>query len=142
MYTHYLILPTKSEIRISDRFDWDTVNEPEYPTDANTKAEIQSFMDSYGVSGSGTKASLLQAIEEAKPLGDTVTHQANVNDMVERNPQFFAKRESPDGTEYCIKTDLTFDELDALDRRTIKIFTNAELKTYIQDKWVEDSETL
>ena len=138
-YTHYLIIPTSSKARITDRYDWETLIEPTYPTDADTKADIQAFMATWGISGTGTKSSLLQAIEEAKPIGKAVNNKANVNDLVERHPRYFAKRSSPDSTEYVIKGDWTFAELKAMPS-DYKIFTNEEVKSYISENWITDEQ--
>ena len=70
-------------------------------------------------------------------VDETTDHQANVSDMVERHPLYFAKRVSPDASEYCIKSDLTFTELKALPV-TIKVFTNEETKAYMAENWVEE----
>jgi len=73
----------------------------------------------------------------ASEVDVTTDHEAKVDDMVERHPLYFAKREAPDGSEYCIKSDLTFTELKALPS-TIKIYTNEEVKAYISENWVEE----
>jgi hypothetical protein len=165
-YTHYLIIPKDATTRISSRYDWQTFTYKDaektgtrdvnvaLPTDDDLKSEIQAFMDTYSISGSGTKAQLLEAINEwlmengtptesesytytASEVDETTDHQADVDDMVERHPLYFAKREAPDGSEYCIKSDLTFTELKALPN-SIKIYTNEEVKAYISENWVEE----
>ena len=164
-YTHYLIIPKDATTRISSRYDWETYTYKTVtktgsrdvpvtlPTDDDLKSEIQAFMDTYSIEGSGTKAELIEAINEwlmenAHPtesesysydeevIDVTTNHEATVIDLVERHPLFFAKREAPNGSEYCIKSDLTFEELKALPS-TIKIFTNEEVKAYISENWDE-----
>ena len=165
-YTHYLIIPKDATTRISSRYDWQTFTYKDVektgtrdvnvtlPTEDDLKSEIQAFMDTHSISGSGTKAELLTAIDEwlmdnnhptesesytytASEVDVTTDHEAKVDDMVERHPLYFAKREAPDGSEYCIKSDLTFTELKALPS-TIKIYTNEEVKAYISENWVEE----
>ena len=165
-YTHYLIIPTDATNRISPRYDWQTFTYKEVektgtrdvnvtlPTEDDLKSEIQAFMATHSISGSGTKAQLLEAIDEwlmengtpteseSYTYTDTVVdvttdHEATVVDMVERHPLYFAKRVSPDESEYCIKSDLTFTELKALPS-SIKVFTNEEVKSYISENWVEE----
>jgi len=164
-YTHYLIIPKDATTRISSRYDWQTFTYKDVektgtrdvnvtlPTEDDLKSEIQAFMDTYSIEGSGTKAELLEAIDEhimengtptesesytytAQEVDVTTDHEATVIDLVERHPLFFAKREAPDCSEYCIKSDLTFTELKALPS-TIKIFTNEEVKAYISENWDE-----
>ena len=139
-YTHYLLVDTsKIKTRISTRYDWDEVDEPTYPTDSNTKAEISSFMDTWKIdySSSDTKAELLSGIELAKPVGNTVTKQATLEDMINNKSTYFAKRESPDGSEFVVKTDFTLAELNALGTG-FTVYTNEEVKTYIADNWDYD----
>ena len=165
-YTHYLIIPKDATTRISDRYDWQTFTYKDVektgtrdvnvtlPTDDDLKSEIQAFMDTHSISGSGTKAELLTAIDEhimengtptesesftytAQEVDVTTDHEAKVDDMVERHPLYFAKRVSPDESEYCIKSDLTFTELKALPS-SIKVFTNEETKAYIAENWIEE----
>jgi len=165
-YTFYLIIPKDATTRISDRYDWQTFTYKDVektgtrdvnvtlPTADDLKSEIQAFMDTHSISGSGTKAELITAIDEwlmdnnhptesesytytASEVDVTTDHEAKVDDMVERHPLYFAKREAPDGSEYCIKSDLTFTELKALPS-TIKIYTNEEVKAYISENWVEE----
>ena len=165
-YTHYLIIPNDSTDRITSRYDWETYTyktvtktgsrevNVTLPTDDDLKSEIQAFMTTYSIDGSGTKASLLEAIQEwlmenphptesesytydEEVIDVTTNHEATVEDMVERHPLYFAKRVSPDASEYCIKSDLTFTELKALPV-TIKVFTNEETKAYISENWVEE----
>ena len=163
-YTHYLIIPTDATNRISPRYDWQTFTYKEVektgtrdvnvalPTEDDLKSEIQAFMDTHSISGSGTKAELITAIDEwlmennhptesesyTYTASDVTTdHEAKVADMVERHPLYFAKREAPDASEYCIKSDLTFTELKALPS-SIKIFTNEEVKAYISENWDEE----
>ena len=165
-YTHYLLIPTDATNRISSRYDWQTFTYKEVektgtrdvnvalPTEDDLKSEIQAFMATHSIDGSGTKAQLLVAINEwlmenahptesesytytAEEVDVTTDHEATVVDMVERHPLYFAKRVSPDESEYCIKSDLTFTELKALPD-TIKVFTNEETKAYISENWVEE----
>jgi len=139
-YTHYLLVDTsKIKTRISTRYDWDEIDEPTYPTDSNTKAEISSFMDTWKIdySSSDTKAELLNGIESAKPVGNTVTKQATLEDMINNKPTYFAKRESPDNSEFVVKTDFTLAELNALGTG-FTVYTNEEVKTYIADNWDYD----
>ena len=139
-YTHYLLVDTsKIKTRISTRYDWNEVDEPTYPTDSNTKTEISSFMDTWSIdyNSSDTKAELLNAIQSAKPVGNTVTRQATLEDMINNKPTYFAKRESPDGSEFVVKTDFTLAELNALGTG-FTVYTNEEVKTYIADNWDYD----
>jgi len=165
-YSMYLIIPTDATNRISSRYDWQTFTYKEVektgtrdvnvalPTEDDLKSEIQAFMATHSIDGSGTKAQLLVAINEwlmenahptesesytytASEVDETTDHQAKVDDMVERHPLYFAKRVSPDESEYCIKSDLTFTELKALPS-SIKVFTNEETKAYISENWVEE----
>ena len=165
-YTHYLIIPTDATNRISPRYDWQTFTYKEVektgtrdvnvalPTEDDLKSEIQAFMDTYSIDGSGTKAQLLEAInlwlmENAHPTESesytytaeevdvTTDHEATVVDMVERHPLYFAKRVSPDGSEFVIKGDWTLDELNAMPA-SIKKFTNEQVKEYIAENWVEE----
>ena len=165
-YTHYLLLKTDATNRISSRYDWQTFTYKEVektgtrdvnvalPTEDDLKSEIQAFMATHSIDGSGTKAQLLVAINEwlmenahptesesytytAEEVDVTTDHEATVVDMVERHPLYFAKRVSPDESEYCIKSDLTFTELKALPS-SIKVFTNEETKAYISENWVEE----
>ena len=139
-YTHYLLVDTsKIKTRVSTRYDWNEVEEPTYPTDSNIKAEISSFMDTWSIdyNSSDTKAELLNAIESAKPVGNTVTRQATLEDMINNKPTYFAKRESPDGSEFVVKTDFTLAELNALGTG-FTVYTNEEVKTYIADNWDYD----
>jgi hypothetical protein len=165
-YTFYLIIQKNATTRISDRYDWQTFTYKDVektgtrvvnvalPTEDDLKSEIQAFMDTHSISGSGTKAELITAIDEwlmdnnhptesesytytTQEVDVTTDHEAKVDDMVERHPLYFAKREAPDGSEYCIKSDLTFTELKALPG-TIQIYTNEEVKSYIAENWVEE----
>ena len=165
-YTFYLIIPKDATTRISSRYDWKeyTYKDVEktgtrdvnvtLPTEDDLKSEIQAFMDTHSISGSGTKAELITAIDEwlmdnnhptesesytytTQEVDVTTDHEAKVDDMVERHPLYFAKREAPDASEYCIKSDLTFTELKALPS-SIKVFTNEEVKSYISENWVEE----
>jgi len=165
-YTMYLVIPNDSTDRITSRYDWETYTYKTVtktgsrdvpvtlPTDDDLKADIQAFMDTYSIEGSGTKAELIEAINEwlmenAHPtesesysydeevIDVTTNHEATVIDLVERHPLYFAKREAPNGSEYCIKSDLTFTELKALPS-SIKIFTNEEVKAYISENWDEE----
>ena len=72
---------------------------------------------------------------EDDEIDETIDHEATISDMVERHPQYFAKRISPDGSEFVIKGDWTFDELKAMPN-TIKKFTNEQVKEYIAENWV------
>lgn len=139
-YTHYLLVDTsKIKTRVSTRYDWNEVEEPTYPTDSNIKAEISSFMDTWSIdyNSSDTKAELLNTIESAKPVGNTVTKQATLEDMINNKPTYFAKRESPDGSEFVVKTDFTLAELNALGTG-FTVYTNEEIKSYIADNWDYD----
>tara|TARA_R110002033_G_scaffold136457_3_gene175963 strand:- start:939 stop:1448 length:510 start_codon:yes stop_codon:yes gene_type:complete len=165
-YTFYLIIQKNATTRISDRYDWQTFTYKDVektgtrvvnvalPTEDDLKSEIQAFMDTHSISGSGTKAELITAIDEwlmdnnhptesesytytTQEVDVTTDHEAKVDDMVERHPLYFAKREAPDASEYCIKSDLTFTELKALPS-SIKVFTNEEVKSYISENWVEE----
>jgi len=166
-YTHYLIISDDS-VRVSNRYDWQTHTYKEVtktgsrdvpvtlPSEDDRKSEIQAFMDEYGISGSGTKASLLEAINEWLMLNPhptvsesydyteevidvTTDHEATIADMVERHPRYFAKRVSPDDSEFVIKGDWTLDELNAMPN-TIKKFTNEQVKSYIEENWDADEQ--
>ena len=67
-------------------------------------------------------------------ISETINHEATIADMVERHPQYFAKRVSPDGTEFVIKGDWTLEELNAMPVE-IKKFTNEQVKEYIAENW-------
>jgi len=170
-YTHYIIMPntnTAKAKQITTRYDWQTFTykdvektgtKTQYvtlPTDDDLKSEIQAFMDKHSISGSGTKAELLEKIDEhcmengtpteeveykymASEVDVTTDHSAKVSDMLERHPLYFASRESADGSELCVKTDFTLAELNALPSG-FTAYTNEEVKAYIagSSKWQED----
>lgn len=143
-YTHYIIMPTTNTAKakvITDRYDWTSIDEPDYPTSSNTNAEIKSFCDTWSIdyNSSDTKSELLAKVDDAKPVGNTVNHNAKVSDLIERHPLYFASRESADGSELCIKTDFTLAELNALPSG-FTAYTNEEVKAYIagSSKWQED----
>ena len=154
--------------QITTRYDWQTFTYKDVektgkkdvyvtlPTDDDLKSEIQAFMDKHSISGSGTKAELLTKIDEhcrengtpteeveytytVQEVDKTTDHSAKVSDMLERHPLYFASRESADGSELCIKTDCTLDELNALPTN-FKVYTNEEVRSYIagSSKWQTD----
>ena len=143
-YTHYILMPNTDTAKakvITNRYDWTSLDEPDYPTSSNTKAEIKSFCDTWSIdySSSDTKSELLSKVEIAKPVGTTVNHNAKVSDLNERHPHYFAPRVSSDGTEMVIKSDFTMAELNALPTG-FSAHTNEEIKNYIatSDKWKVD----
>ncbi len=161
-YTHYLIISDDSA-RITTRYDWQTFTYKDVtktgtrdvrvplPSEDDLKVEIQAFMDEYGIVGEGTKADMMDAVYEwlmenphpttiesyeytDQEIDVTTDHEATISDLVERHPQYFAKRVSPDGTEFVIKGDWTLDELNAMPVG-IKKFTNEQVKEYISENW-------
>ena len=172
-YTHYIIMPntnTAKAKQITTRYDWKTYTYKDVektgkkdvyvtlPTDDDLKSEIQAFMDKHSISGSGTKAELLEKIDEhcrengtpteeveytytAQEVDVTTDHSAKISDMLERHPLYFSSRKSADGTELCIKTDFTLAELKAVEALSgFSVYSNEEVKEYISgsSKWKED----
>ena len=167
-YTHYLKIPNTEQglgLRITDRYDWQTFTykeeeksgtrdvQVEIPTEDDLKADIQSFMTTHSISGSGTKADLIHAIgehilENGHPtvsesytymedvVDVTTDHEAKVSDLIARHPHYFAQRISADDSEFVIKGDWTLAELNAL-ASGVTAYTNEEVKAYIagSDKW-------
>jgi len=161
-YTHYLVIPNTSQgldLRITSRYDWQTFTytevertgtqdvQVELPTEDDLKADIQSFMTTHSISGSGTKAELIEAINEhilenghptesetytymEQVVDETTDHEAKVSDLIARHPQYFAQRISADDSEFIIKGDWTLAELNALPSG-IGTYTNEEVKAYI-----------
>jgi len=161
-YTHYLVIPNTSQgldLRITSRYDWQTFTytevertgtqdvQVELPTEDDLKADIQSFMTTHSISGSGTKAELIEAINEhilenghptesetytymEQVVDETTDHEAKVSDLIARHPQYFAQRISADDSEFIIKGDWTLAELNALPSG-IGTYTNEEVKVYI-----------
>jgi len=161
-YTHYLKIPNTAQglgLRITDRYDWQTFTYKEVektgtrdvmvelPTEDDLKADIQSFMATHSISGSGTKAELIEAIYEhisenghptesesytymEQVVDETTDHEAKVSDLIARHPQYFAQRISADDSEFIIKGDWTLAELNALPSG-IGTYTNEEVKAYI-----------
>ena len=172
-YTHYIIMPntdTAKAKQITTRYDWKTYTYKEVektgkkdvyvtlPTDDDLKSEIQAFMDKHSISGSGTKAELLEKIDEhcmengtptedveytytAEEVDKTTDHSAKISDMLERHPLYFAPRVSVDESELCIKSDGTLAELKAVEALSgFSVYTNEEVREYIagSSKWKED----
>jgi hypothetical protein len=167
-YTHYLKIPNTSQglgLRITDRYDWQTFTYKEVektgtrdvmvelPTEDDLKADILAFMNTHSILGSGTKAELIEAIEEhilenghptvsesytyMEDVVDVTTdHEAKVSDLIGRHPHYFAQRISADDSEFVIKGDWTLAELNAL-ASGVTAYTNEEVKAYIagSDKW-------
>jgi len=163
-YTHYLKIPNTSQglgLRITDRYDWQTFTYKEVeksgtrdvmvelPTEDDLKADIQSFMTTHSISGSGTKAELIHAIGEhilenghptvsesytymEEVVDVTTDHEAKVSDLIARHPHYFAQRISADDSEFVIKGDWTLAELNAL-ASGVTAYTNEEVKAYIED---------
>jgi len=163
-YTHYLVIPNTSQglgLRITDRYDWQTFTykevektgtrdvQAELPTEDDLKADILAFMNTHSILGSGTKAELIEAInqhilENGHPtivetytymedvVDETTDHEAKVSDLIARHPKYFAQRISVDDSEFVIKGDWTLSELESLPSN-IGIYTNEEVKTYIND---------
>ena len=119
------------------------------PVEDDLKSDIQAFMDTHSIdySSGDTKAELLEKIdahvlengvptEEAsytymEEVVDTTTdHEATIQDLLDREPLYFAPRISPDNSEICIKGDWTITELDAMPN-DFRIYTNEECKEYI-----------
>ena len=162
-YTHYLKIPNTSQgldLRITSRYDWQTFTYKEeeksgtrdvmveLPTEDDLKADIQSFMTTHSISGSGTKADLIHAIgehilENGHPtvsesytymedvVDVTTDHEAKVSDLIARHPHYFAQRISADDSEFVIKGDWTLAELNALPSG-VEAYTNEEVKAYIE----------
>ena len=105
-------------------------------------------MTTHSISGSGTKAELIEAImghiidighptvsesytyiEEV--VDETTDHEAKVSDLIARHPQYFAQRISVDDSEFIIKGDWTLAELNALPSG-VEAYTNEEVKAYIE----------
>lgn len=172
-YTHYIIMPNTDIAKakqITTRYDWKTYTYKDVektgkkdvyvtlPTDDDLKSEIQAFMDKHSISGSGTKAELLEKIDEhcmengtpteeveykytAEEVDETTDHSAKISDMLERHPLYFAPRVSVDGSELCIKSDGTLAELKAVEALSgFSVYTNEEVREYIagSSKWKED----
>lgn len=119
------------------------------PVEDDLKSDIQAFMDTHSIdyNSSDTKAELLEKIdayvlENGMPteevsytymeeVVDTTTdHEATIQDLLDREPLYFAPRISPDNSEICIKGDWTKTELDAMPN-DFRIYTNEECKEYI-----------
>lgn len=163
-YTHYLKIPNTAQglgLRITSRYDWQTFTYKEVektgtrdvmvelPTEDDLKADIQSFMATHSISGSGTKAELIDAIYEhisenghptenetytymEQVVDETTDHEAKVSDLIARHPHYFAQRISADDSEFVIKGDWTLAELNALPSG-VEAYTNEEVKAYIKD---------
>lgn len=163
-YTHYLKIPNTEQglgLRITSRYDWQTFTYKEVektgtrdvmvelPTEDDLKADIQSFMATHSISGSGTKAELIEAIYEhisenghptenetytymEQVVDETTDHEAKVSDLIARHPHYFAQRISADDSEFVIKGDWTLAELNALPSG-VEAYTNEEVKAYIKD---------
>ena len=163
-YTHYLKIPNTEQglgLRITSRYDWQTFSYKEVektgtrdvmvelPTEDDLKTDIQSFMTTHSISGSGTKADLIHAIGEhildnghptvsesytyMEDVVDVTTdHEAKVSDLISRHPHYFAQRISADDSEFVIKGDWTLAELNALPDG-VEAYTNEEVKAYIED---------
>ena len=161
-YTHYLVIPNTEQgldLRITSRYDWQTFTytevertgtrevQVELPTEDDLKADILSFMNTHSILGSGTKAELIEAINEhilenghptesetytymEQVVDETTDHEAKVSDLIARHPQYFAQRISADDSEFIIKGDWTLAELNALPSG-IGTYTNEEVKVYI-----------
>ena len=162
-YTHYLKIPNTAQglgLRITDRYDWQTFTYKEeeksgtrdvmveLPTEDDLKADIQSFMTTHSISGSGTKTELIEAINEhimenghptiieaytymAEVVDETTDHEAKVSDLIARHSNYFAQRISADDSEFVIKGDWTLAELNALPSG-VTAYTNEEVKAYIE----------
>ena len=163
-YTHYLVIPNTSQgldLRITSRYDWQTFTytevertgtrevQVELPTEDDLKADILSFMNTHSILGSGTKAELIEAINDhilvnghptivetytymEDVVDKTTDHEAKVSDLIARHPKYFAQRISADDSEFIIKGDWTLAELNALPDG-IGAYTNEEVKAYIED---------
>ena len=163
-YTHYLKIPNTEQglgLRITSRYDWQTFTykeveksgtrevQVELPTEDDLKADILSFMNTHSILGSGTKAELIEAINEhisenghptivetytymEDVVDETTDHEAKVSDLIARHPKYFAQRISADDSEFIIKGDWTLAELNALPDG-IGAYTNEEVKAYIED---------
>lgn len=163
-YTHYLKIPNTEQglgLRITDRYDWQTFTYKEVektgtrnimvelPTEDDLKADILGFMNTHSILGSGTKAELIQTIDEhilenghptvseaytymAEVIDETTDHEAKVSDLIARHSHYFAQRISADDSEFVIKGDWTLAELNALPSG-VEAYTNEEVKAYIED---------
>ena len=162
-YTHYLKIPNTEQglgLRITDRYDWQTFTYKEeeksgtrdvmvkLPTEDDLKADILGFMNTHSILGSGTKAELIEAINEhimenghptiieaytymAEVIDETTDHEAKVSDLIARHSNYFAQRISADDSEFVIKGDWTLAELNALPSG-VETYTNEEVKAYIE----------
>ena len=162
-YTHYLKIPNTSQglgLRITSRYDWQTFTYKEVektgtrdvmvelPTEDDLKADILGFMNTHSILGSGTKAELIQTIDEyilenghptiieaytymAEVVDQTTDHEAKVSDLIARHSNYFAQRISADNSEFVIKGDWTLAELNALPSG-VEAYTNEEVKAYIE----------
>jgi len=174
-YTHYIIMPNTDSAKakqITTRYDYQTHTMKEVektgkktqyvtlPTEDDLKSDIEAFMDKHSISGSGTKAELIEKINEhcmenstpteevdytykESVIDKTTDHSAKISDMLERHPRYFASKESADGSELCIKSDCTLAELNAIDALSgFSVYNNEEVRAYIagSSKWKEDEE--
>ena len=159
-YTHYILCDVSQlTVSISDRYDWQTHTYTDVertgtrdvnvtlPTEDDLKSDIESFMDTHGIAGSGTKSELISIIDEwimenghptesesytyTESVIDTTTdHEATIQDMLDRHPRYFAPRYNSDGTKVLFKGDWTLAELKALGTE-YTVFTNEEAKSHI-----------
>ncbi|MAK51213.1 hypothetical protein [Marinobacter sp.] len=174
-YTHYIIMPNTDAAKaqqITTRYDWQTHTLKDVektgkktqlvtlPTESDLKDDIEAFMAKYSISGSGTKAELVEKINDycienghpteevdytyvVQEIDTTTDHSAKISDMLERHPLYFAPRVSEDGSELCIKSDCTMSELKAIESLTgFSVKTGDEVISYIagSDKWKVDEE--
>ena len=142
-YTHYVLCDvTKLTSTITDRYDWDSINEvSDYPSMADAKAVIVAFLANWAIdySADDTKSELLALIDLAKPVGSMATNSANIQDMIDKHPLYFAPRYNPDKTKVIFKGDWTLSELKALGTG-FSIFTNEEAKAHLNSSadWKND----
>jgi len=143
-YTHYILCDVSQlTTTITDRYNWDELVEPTYPSDSDLKSDIQAFMDTWSIEydSGDTKSELLDKIEQAKPVGTKNTNVATIQDLFDRHPRYFAPRYNPDGTKVIFKGDWTLVELKALGSG-FSVYTNEEAKAYLSTSadWVQDEE--
>ena len=172
-YTHYILMPNTDSAKakqVSTRYDWKTFTYKEVektgkktqdvtlPTEDDLKSDIEAFMSKHSISGSGTKAELIDDIHNhcrdngtpteeveykyiVEEVDKTTDHSAKILDMLKRHPHYFAPRVSLDGTEMVFKSDFTLAELKAIEGLSgFSVYTNEELKAYFSssNKWKED----
>jgi hypothetical protein len=96
---------------------------------SDTKAELIEKIDAY-VLENGMPIEEVSYTYMEEVVDTTTDHEATIQDLLDREPLYFAPRISPDNSEICIKGDWTKTELDAMPN-DFRIYTNEECKEYI-----------